>query len=93
MNQLWYIWKRTGEVRPPMRDEMFLGSKGNIRRAYFNFTEQAFPILTVEEATIDSIAHEGDPCIHCGKEHDEVKIGPCLGRCVAATQITATEKQ
>lgn len=25
-------------------------------------------------------AHQGDPCIYCGKPHDEVGVGPCPGR-------------
>jgi len=27
--------------------------------------------------------HVGDPCIKCGVSHDEVAVGPCLGRIVA----------
>lgn len=23
--------------------------------------------------------HMGDPCVHCGSPHDEVRIGPCPG--------------
>ena len=24
--------------------------------------------------------HEGDPCIYCGMEHDDVGAGPCSGK-------------
>jgi hypothetical protein len=23
------------------------------------------------------VAHQGDPCIHCGTPHDDVEPGPC----------------
>jgi hypothetical protein len=26
------------------------------------------------------VAHEGDPCVHCGTGHDDVEPGPCPGR-------------
>lgn len=31
------------------------------------------------EIMIDQ-SHQGDPCIYCGKPHDEVGVGPCPGR-------------
>lgn len=29
---------------------------------------------------LSEVAHQGDPCIHCGTPHDEVDKGPCRAR-------------
>ena len=36
-------------------------------------------------------AHLGDPCQFCGQEHDEVAIGYCPGRVVAANVLLYKE--
>ena len=29
---------------------------------------------------LPQMAHEGDPCQHCGTPHDDVAVGPCPAR-------------
>ncbi len=76
-----YVWKKTGEHRPPLAGEQFIGYKGYPETARFDFSEQSFDILRAETVPAASVAHEGDPCIHCGVGHgDEAMMpGPCRG--------------
>jgi len=80
--QMAYVWVRTGEHRPPLKGETFLGYRGFPEMARFSFSEQCFDILRGEKVPVKSVAHEGDPCIACGLEHDRVLPGPCRGKVV-----------
>jgi len=73
-----YVWRKTGELRPPLKGETFVGYRG-LNTARFSFTVQSFEILRGEKVLAASVAHAGDPCIYCGKEHDKVPLGPCHG--------------
>jgi hypothetical protein len=44
------FWETTGERRPPKEGEFFLGYKGEIDQALFDFTEQSFEIVRRKEA-------------------------------------------
>jgi hypothetical protein len=91
--QLAYVWKRTGEHRPPLIGESFVGYRGQMETASFSFSEQSFDILRGERVAAASVAHEGDPCIHCGSIHgSETMIpGPCRGLCFAGAFLDANE--
>lgn len=88
-----YVWKKTGEHRSPLVGESFVGDRGQMETARFSFSEQSFDILRGEKVPASSVAHEGDPCIHCGSKHgSETMIqGPCRGLCFAGVLLDEKE--
>ena len=75
------IWERTGQHRPPLTGESFVGYDGRPDTALFDFTAQTFDILRVRRVPMKEVAHLGDPCKFCGMAHDDVSPGPCKGLC------------
>ena len=74
-----YVWRKTGEHRPPLKGESFATEDRRMDTARFSFEALSFDILRGEKVLAKTVAHSGDPCIHCGQNLDHVPPGPCRG--------------
>lgn len=81
------VWQRIGEHRPPLRNEWFASELNKPEQARFDFTCQSFDILRINTVSMKSVAHEGDPCKHCGSPDKNIGSGPCRGLVYSGYEI------
>ncbi len=93
--QKFFIWELTGECRPPMVGEWFVGGRNmnQPEQARFTFEVNALDILNTRIVEIKEIVHIGDRCEYCGISHDDVPVGPCKSRYFRKVELDSEQTE